>query len=110
MNVMVSLRMCSTKKEHSEVPFLSRSAPFMDDIVVSKEGVAKLLKGLNPSKALGPDGLHQRVLKEFAIELSTIFAHYFQQSLDTGEIPKNGPLPINVTSIKKIKGWQGSRM
>ena len=39
----------------SEVPFLSRSAPFMDDIVVSNEGVTKLLKGLNPSKALGPD-------------------------------------------------------
>ena len=30
-------------------PFLSRSAPFMDDIVVSNEGVTKLLKGLNPS-------------------------------------------------------------
>ena len=29
----------------------------MDDIV-SNEGVTKLLKGLNPSKALGPDELH----------------------------------------------------
>ena len=39
------------KSDHSEVPFLSRSAPVMDDIVVSNEGVTKLLKGLNPSKA-----------------------------------------------------------
>ena len=46
------------KNDHIEVPFLSRSAPFMDDIVVSNEGVTKLLKGLNPSKALGPDELH----------------------------------------------------
>ena len=46
------------KNDHSEVPFLSRSAPFMDDIVVSNQGVTKLLKGLNPSKALGPDELH----------------------------------------------------
>ena len=32
------------KSDHSEVPFLSRSAPFMDDIVVSNKGVTKLLK------------------------------------------------------------------
>ena len=32
------------KNELSEVPFLSRSTPFMDYIVVSKEGVANLLK------------------------------------------------------------------
>ena len=51
------------KNDHSEVPFLSSSAPFMDDIVVSNEGVTKLLKSLNPSKALGSDELHPRVLK-----------------------------------------------
>ena len=44
-----------TKTEHSQVPLLNRKAPFMEDIVVSKEGVTKLLKGLNPPKALGPD-------------------------------------------------------
>ena len=43
------------KNDHSEVPFLSRLVPFMDNIVVSNEGVTKLLKGLNPSEALGPD-------------------------------------------------------
>ena len=52
------------------------------------EGVIKLLKGLNPKKALGPDELHPRVLKELANELGSVFAHSFQQSLDTGEIPK----------------------
>ena len=60
-NSMVSSLMCS---EYSQVPLLDRSAPFMEDIVVTKEGVTKLLKGLNPSKALGPDELHPRVLKE----------------------------------------------
>ena len=38
------------KNEHTQVPLLDRCAPFMDDIVVSKDGVTKLLKGLNPSK------------------------------------------------------------
>ena len=39
-----------TKTEHSQVPLLNRKAPFMEDIVVSKEGVTKLLKGLKRYK------------------------------------------------------------
>ena len=81
-----------TKSEHNQVPLLDRSAPFMENIVVTKEGVTKLLKGLNPSKALGPDELHPRVLKELATELGTVFAHLFQQSIDKGESPRNGLL------------------
>ena len=77
-----------TKSEYSQVPLLDRSVPFMEDIVVTKEGVTKLLKGLNPSKALGPDELHPRVLKELATELGPIFVHLFQQSIDSGDIPK----------------------
>ena len=60
--------------------------------MVSKEGVTKLLKGLNPSKALGTDELHPRVLKELASELGPVFAHLFQQSRDSGEIPKEWSL------------------
>ena len=48
------------KNEHTQAPLLDRSAPFMNDIAVSKDGVIKLLKGLNPSKALGPDELHPK--------------------------------------------------
>ena len=60
----------------------------MNDIVVSAVGVTKLLKNLNSSKALGPDELHPRVLKELASELGPVFAHMFQQSINTGEILK----------------------
>ena len=74
------------KNEHTQVPLLDRSARFMNDIAVSKDRVIKLLKGLNPSKALGPDELHPRVLKQLATELGPVFAHLFQQSIDTGEI------------------------
>ena len=49
----------------------------MNDIAVSKDGVIKLLKGLNPSKTLGPDERHPRVLKELATELGPVFAHLF---------------------------------
>ena len=86
------------KNEHTQVPLLDRSAPFMDDVVVSKDGVIKLLKGLNPSKALGSDELHLRVLKELATELGPVFAHLFQQSIDTGEIPKEWSL-VNICPL-----------
>ena len=89
------------KNEHTQVPLLDRSAPFMNDIVVSKDGVIKLLKGLNPSKALGPDELHPRVLKELATELGPVFAHLFQQSIDTGEIPKEWSLANICPLFKK---------
>ena len=80
------------KNEYTYVPLPNRSAPFMNDIVVSAVRVTKLLKDLNPSKALGPDDLHPRVLKELASELGPVFAHLFQQSVDTGEIPKEWSL------------------
>ena len=76
------------KSKYTQVPLPNRSAPFLEDIHVSAGGVTKLLKGFNPSKALGPDELHPRVLKELASELGPMFAHLFQQSIDTGEIPK----------------------
>ena len=68
-------------------------------IHVSAEGVTKLLKGLDPSKALGLGELHPRVLKELVSELCPMFAHLFQQSIDTSEIPKEWSLanicPLN---------------
>ena len=45
------------KNEHNQVPLPNRLASFMNYIVVSAVGVTKLLKKLNPSKALGPDEL-----------------------------------------------------
>ena len=85
-----------TKTEHSQVPLLNRKAPFMENIVVSKESVTKLLKDLNPSKALGPDELHPRVS-----ELGPVFAHLFQQSIDSGEIPKEWSLANICPQFKK---------
>ena len=56
------------KTEHTQITLPNRSAPFMEDIRVSAEGVTKLHKGFNLLKALGPDKLHHIVLKELASE------------------------------------------
>ena len=89
------------KNEHSQVTLPNRLTTFMNDIVVPAVGITKRLKGLNPSKALGPDELHPRVLKELASELGPVFAHLFQQSIDTGEIPREWSLANTFPLFKK---------
>ena len=73
----------------------------MNDIVVTKERVTKLIKGPNPSKALGTDELHPRALKELAKELGPVFAHLFQQSINMDEIPKEWSLANIFPLFKK---------
>ena len=41
----------------------------MSEIHVSNENVIKVMKGLNPSKALGLDELHPRAFKELGVIL-----------------------------------------
>ena len=93
-----------SKNEHTQVPLLDRSAPFMNDIAVSKDGVIKLLKGLNPSKALGPNELHHRVLKELATELGPVFAHLFRNQLTLVKSQRNGLLQISAPSSRRVTG------
>ena len=40
-----------TKSEHSQVPLLDRLDPFMEDIVVTKEGVTKITETSEPLKS-----------------------------------------------------------
>ena len=89
---------------HQKDTLPNRSAAFMNDIVVSAVGVTKLLKGLNPSKALGSDELHPRILKELASKLGPMFAHLFQQSIDMGEVHKEWSL-ANICPLFKKGLW-----
>ena len=62
----------------------------MDDVVISKDGVTKILKDLNPSKYFGPDKLHARVLQDLATESGPVF---FSNQLTLVKSQGNGLLP-----------------
>jgi hypothetical protein len=42
----------------------------MHDIIITPEGTLKLLKNLNPTKAIGPDKISPHFLKEVHDEIS----------------------------------------
>ena len=58
-------------------------------LTIREKGVTDLLKKVNLSKASGPDNIPNRVLKECAEELASIFTTMYQHSIDTGELPQN---------------------
>ena len=74
-------------EDPSTVPNMGPSPhPTVDNITVTENGVHKLLAGLEPHKALGPDQLRARLLKGLASGLDPIYTLLFQASLDRGTI------------------------
>jgi hypothetical protein len=61
----------------------------MANILFTKEGVEKLLKNLDPTKASGPDNISTRILKETATEVALCLAIIFQHSYDNGQVPND---------------------
>lgn len=72
----------------------------MPDINITLEGVYRLLKGINPAKACGPDNLPSRVLKECATEIAPVIRLLFQLSLNNGTLPADWLL-ANITPLFK---------
>ena len=70
-----------------DLPFQPSPYPQMPDISISAEGIVKLLLGLNPHKAAGPDKLKPIILHTVHEELSPILQLIFQKSLDNGKLP-----------------------
>ena len=72
----------------------------MPDIIITTEGVAKLLHDLNPNKATGPDEVPAKILQVAANELAPALSLIFQKSLSPGELPLSW-LRANITPIFK---------
>ena len=58
------------------------------DIQIREDGVLKMLKGLNPNKACGPDKLPQTLVKNLAGVLAKPLTAIFQSSIDQGCVPE----------------------
>ena len=65
--------------------------PFRNNIIsnifISEGGILKLLKGLDISKASGPDQIPNKVLRELAIHLAPVLISLFNQSLSSEILP-----------------------
>jgi len=72
--------------------------------IIQEEAVNDLLCHLDTYKSMGPDGIHQRVLREMAEELAKTLSIIYQQSWRTGKVPDDNRID-NVTPIYK-KGQQ----
>ena len=72
----------------------------MPDIQVSSNGIEKLLKGLNPHKAAGPDQLKPIVLQTLHKELDPILKLIFKNPLIQGDSHLSGKRPMYPLSLK----------
>ena len=59
----------------------------LSNIVLTSDEVESVLKSLPVGKAVGPDGISYRVLKELSMEISPALCGFFNQSLYTGIVP-----------------------
>ena len=79
-----------TREDCSNIPSMGNSlkseAP---PLVIQENGVKKILEGLNPHKASGPDEISSRFLKEMASSISPALTLIFQASYDQGTVPSD---------------------
>lgn len=68
-------------------PDLPQSVYNIDQLVVQPENVYMILSKLDPSKATGPDGLGNRILREAAVPLAQPLSELFNFCLSLGHFP-----------------------
>ena len=74
--------------------------PSAPDIAFSTNGILKLIKSLNISKASGPYSISARSLVICAEDTAPILTVLFTQSFDRGKLP-NDWLTVNITPVFK---------
>ena len=89
-----------TNEKTSNLPDLQQTVPDIEPLEIVADGIEKLLRDLNPSKASGPDNIPNKILKECSVELAPLLAALFNQSLTSGELPDDWTT-ANVTPVFK---------
>ena len=107
---MFNTYFCSvyTKEDLQSIPNkqCDDKASILSDIDIDETEVFELLKKLQADKSPGADGIHPRVLKECAAELSMPLTKLFRQSLAEGRLPESWK-KANISPIFK-KGDRSS--
>ena len=80
--------------------------PNKPDLKISVNGIIKLLQGLKPDKAPGPDQIRPLPLQKLCLEIAPILQVIFSKSLEDGSLPYKW-LKANVSPIYK-KGDKSS--
>ena len=75
------------QEKDADTTLLGPSCPPLPDLVISEEGVLKLLQGIDPRKASGLDEIPCHLLSGLAAELAPVFTRLFQQSYNDSVIP-----------------------
>ena len=98
-----------TSEDLSSVPQIEKQVnePFLTSIDITEEMTLEILKSLNPSKSIGPDGIHPRILKETSDILAFPLHLIFRSSLQHGMIPNEWKI-AHVTPVHK-KGSKHSK-
>jgi hypothetical protein len=66
----------------------SLSHPPLQQVIITPTDVHDVLKNLNVSKASGPSGINNRILRELSVELSIPLSELFNTSLSIGHFPE----------------------
>ena len=88
LNVNYFFRNCTDID--TEEPFSMPYKSATDDVSITNinvKDVFNILVSVNPHKSAGDDGIHPRVLKECAKELSLPLQKIYQKSLKSGTVP-----------------------
>ena len=80
-----------TKEEEDEDTAVLQGKPYPEtsDIMISQEGVLKLLKKINTHKASGPDMIPAHILKDLSDGIAPILTIIFQRILTLKEVPED---------------------
>ena len=98
----------ATDYDHPLTRFSEEHNIILTDIDITRDRVLQKLKKLDPTKAPGVDGISSRVLVELAGEIAEPLAAIFQNSLETGEVPRSWKVadvvPIFKKGMKSVPG------
>lgn len=79
-----------TNEDTSLLPnFDKKTVNTLSNVNISEVGITKALINLNVNKSPGPDGVHPKILKECAEQLSYPLKRLFERTMEEGRIPKS---------------------